>query len=442
MYLLPILSPAARLLTRLYHRLTVAGGRVPASGPVLVVANHPNSLIDPAVVVGVARRPVRFLAKHTLFAGEAVSWIVRGAGSIPVYRQSDAAGMMHRNEDAFRAVYEALAGGSAVGIFPEGISHSGSALAPLKTGAARIALGAAERLGRPFPIIPVGLTFERRDTFRSTGLVLVGSPIPWDGLEGSPAEDAAAIRTLTERIEKGLRRVTVNLERWEDAPLVHTAEGVFAAETGAPDDPHERILRLKTITEGLQRLRRSGDGGWTSLARDLERHDRLLRRLRLRPSDLRARPGVGAVARWTGRNVPFLGLFGLVLVALGSALFWPPYRAVGLIADRVRVSEDLRSTYKLVAGMVLFTLWWVVLVALGALLSGWEMALALALGTPLLGLLTLELQARWELALEEARRFAVLRLRPERVRQLGERQRDLAARLVELERTTREAGGA
>ncbi|CAN5703290.1 hypothetical protein BH23GEM6_BH23GEM6_19100 [soil metagenome] len=435
MWLQPVLSPLSRTLTRVYHRLTVAGRSVPPSGPVLLVANHPNSLIDPAVVVGVAGRPVRFLAKHTLFSGEIISWIVRGAGSIPIYRQVDAAGLMHQNQDSFEAVFQALASGSAVGIFPEGLSHSESSLAPLKTGAARIALGAAMRLGGSFPIIPIGLTFERRDAFRSRGLVVIGNPVAWNDLANAGTDDSEAIRELTQRIEGALRRVTVNLDCWDDSPLVHIAEAVFALETGADPRPHAKILRLKEITDGLLELRARGGGEWESLARELARHDRVLHRLRLRPADLRARPGLGAVARWTTRNIPFLGLVGLGIVAIGSALFWPPYRLVELFVSRVRPLHDVRSTYQLVAGLVIFTWWWALLVTAATWWGGWIAAASIAVALPILGLLTLDLQERWSTAIHDAHRFLIHRTRAATVAELADRQRELAARLEEMYRS-------
>jgi glycerol-3-phosphate O-acyltransferase / dihydroxyacetone phosphate acyltransferase len=401
---------------------------------VLLVANHPNSLIDPAVVAGVAGRPVRFLAKHTLFHGEVISWIVRGAGSIPVYRQVDGAALMHQNQDAFSAVFQALAEGGAVGIFPEGLSHSESSLAPLKTGAARIALGAAERIGAPFPIVPIGLTFEKRDAFRSRGLVVVGTPVRWNDLAEPGADPAEAVRELTARIERALRRVTVNLEGWEDWALVHTAEAVFAVETGADPDPHARVLRLKQITDGLRALRAEGGGEWESLARELTRHDRILRRMRLRPGDLHERPGLGALARWTTRNVPFVGLVGLLLVAIGSALFWPPYRLVGWAVDRMDPLHDTRSTFKLVAGLILFPVWWVLLSGAAWWVWGWRVGLVAAGALPAIGLLTLDLQERWWSAIGDARRFWVHRTRPAAVAALAARQRELADRLDTLYR--------
>jgi 1-acyl-sn-glycerol-3-phosphate acyltransferase len=67
---------------------------------------------------------VRFLAKAPLFSDPKVGWLVRGAGAIPVYRRVDDPTLTGQNVDMFRAVYEELSEGAAIGIFPEGESHS------------------------------------------------------------------------------------------------------------------------------------------------------------------------------------------------------------------------------------------------------------------------------------------------------------------------------
>ncbi|MDQ3556229.1 MAG: 1-acyl-sn-glycerol-3-phosphate acyltransferase, partial [Gemmatimonadota bacterium] len=143
MWLLPVFGHLASLAARTFYHLRISGEPPPSAGPVLLVANHPNSLLDPALVAAAARRPVRFLAKAPLFSDPRVGWLVRGSGAVPVYRRADDPSAMGRNDDTFRAVWEALALGDAVGIFPEGTSHSAPGLVTLKTGAARIALGAA-----------------------------------------------------------------------------------------------------------------------------------------------------------------------------------------------------------------------------------------------------------------------------------------------------------
>ena len=248
MWLAPAFSLLANAAGRIYYRLTMAGERVPGDGPVLLVANHPNSLIDPILVCAAARRPVRFLAKAPLFSDFKTGWMVRAVGAIPVYRRGDDPTLMDRNTHMFRAGDATLARGAAVGIFPEGESHSEPSMVALKTGAARIALGTHAAHGVRVPIIPVGLVFRRKDIFRSDAFAVVGSPVPWDDLAGRPVEDADAVRALTERIGTGLRQVTLNLERWEDRLLVETAVAIWEAERGSGPDRAERMQRLDVTT--------------------------------------------------------------------------------------------------------------------------------------------------------------------------------------------------
>ena len=76
-------ASSSSLITRLvgwsaaqFFRLESTGGPVP-SGPVLVVADHPNSLVDPLIVFRIAGRPTRPLAKAPLFEHALVGPILR-----------------------------------------------------------------------------------------------------------------------------------------------------------------------------------------------------------------------------------------------------------------------------------------------------------------------------------------------------------------------------
>jgi glycerol-3-phosphate O-acyltransferase/dihydroxyacetone phosphate acyltransferase len=353
MWLLPAFSVVARLAARVYYRVRFAGTPVPPDGPVLLVANHPNSLLDPTLVVAAADRPVRFMAKAPLFSDRKIGWLVRAAGAIPVYRRADDPTQMARNEDAFRAVFEAIRDRSAVGIFPEGISHSEPAMTPLKTGAARIALGAATRIGRAFPIVPVGLTFRDKGTFRSEALVIRGAPILWDDLALRGAEDSEAVRELTARIDGSLRGITLNLSSWEDRPLVETAVRIWESERGQPSREADRLARLEFTTKVLAEVRAQGDSAGASLIADVQRHDRRLSRLGLRPADLYADVGVARGVKWAARRIHLLLPLGVILAAVGAALFWAPYQLTGFIVKRMRLLPDVRSTWKLwLAGRV------------------------------------------------------------------------------------------
>lgn len=436
-WLSPALPIAARAAAFVYYRIRYAGASVPRRGPVLLVANHPNSLLDPMVVVAAARRPVRFLAKAPLFTDPKTAWLVKGAGAIPVYRRVDDPSLTAKNVDAFRAVYAELARGSAVGIFPEGLSHSEPALAPLRTGAARMALGAAALTRAPVAIVPVGLVFRQKDAFRSEALAVTGAPVTWDDLADRSVDDADAVHDLTARIGAALASVTLNLEQWEDRPLVECAVRIWETEQDAPPEHAVRVRRLETTTRLLAVVRRTHDTEGETLARDVGRFARRLHRLGLRPVDLTADVSARRGAAWSVGRLYLAAPFALMLALVGYLLFFPPYRCTGWIVSRVHLRPDERSTWKLLVGIGVYAVW-VVLVAVAAALIATGttgrigMGLAVLLGLPVVGMLGLVVRERWRGAWRDARRFFLLRSRRALIAQLRSDRETLGRRIDAL----------
>src|SRR3954471_9572344 len=131
-----------RALTRFYYpRIEVTGASlIPREGPVLLVANHPNSLIDPVLLGIAAQRPVRLMAKAPLFDVPIFGSILRALGMVPAYRGSDDARQVTKNVESLAAAARHLADGCVMGIFPEGKSHDLPQVALVRSGAARLAM--------------------------------------------------------------------------------------------------------------------------------------------------------------------------------------------------------------------------------------------------------------------------------------------------------------
>ena len=429
MWLLPLFPPVAAFATRTFYRTTITGGEIPRVGPLLLVGNHPNSLLDPLFLAAVARRPVRFLAKAPLFSNPWTAWAVKSVGAIPVYRPRDNPALVSRNESMFRAAHDALLAHAAIGIFPEGMSHDAPSIAPLRTGAARIALGARSHLGHSIPIIPVGLVLRKKEEFRSDAHVLIGEPVSWDDIHG--AEDSPrAVKELTARIDHSLRRVTLNLERWEDAPLIAVAEEIYVAELGAAPESGTLVDRWREAARILSAARRDGNAEAASLAREIRRHARALDLFGLRPGDLRAATDLGSAARWSARKVALP--LELAVAALGIVVFWLPYKLTAVVVARAPSDGASRATSKLVAGAALFLSWIVLLGSLAWNVAGWTAGAATLVVLPVLALATLALLERSSEAWGDARRFFLLRSRGRALEDLRVRQGDLAHRLSSL----------
>ena len=432
MWLYGAMPAISSLACRVYYRLTVGGGRVAHDGPVLIVANHTNSLMDPPLVVVAAQRTVRFMAKSTLFTHTGISWLVKAVGSVPVYRQQDDRKAVYQNFDSFRDVSAALAAGYAVGILPEGISHSASRLQPLKTGAARIALGAALKIGKAFPIVPMGLVFRDRRTFRSAAHVIVGNAFGWDDLAARGPNDKEAVRELTRRIEASMRTVTLNLHDWSDEELVRTAERVWRAEFEVSEDARAEMARLHAATNALAQLRLGEDSRWRPLARALRAHDRMLTRLGLTPRTLKEQVTPDTALRWTLSRIPQIAF--VPLAALGYVLFWIPRTITGTLAEKLArpEGEDAVPTYRVLAGFLVFAVWFMVLAIVAAFFLGLWGGVIVFVAMPFVAVSALAVGESRRLTWEAVRRFFVVRLHRERIAALRERQHALAEELRAL----------
>src|SRR5262245_49057213 len=134
-----------RLVKLFYPRIEVDGREnLPVDGPLLFVANHPNGLLDPLVLMVGLRRHISFLAKSTFFANPIGRLAMEAFGALPVYRQRDegreggAQGDRGaRNEGTFARCRALLRSGQPLALFPEGTTHSNPMMLPLRTGAAR-----------------------------------------------------------------------------------------------------------------------------------------------------------------------------------------------------------------------------------------------------------------------------------------------------------------
>jgi glycerol-3-phosphate O-acyltransferase / dihydroxyacetone phosphate acyltransferase len=423
----------ARLLLALfYRRIEIVGlDRLPATGPLIVAANHQNALVDPALLLATLPRRLRPVAKAPLFGYPVLGWLLRLAGAIPVHRRQDPGSDAARNAEMFAAATATLAGGGAVLIFPEGVSQAEPRLMPLRTGAARMVLATPAGGVRP-TLLPVGLVFHEPGTFRAGwAVVLVGEPVGLaDGAApAGPASDTA-VRALTDRLDAALRRLIVEAHDRRLLRLAEAAHAVWRADAAEPEDGAARAAWLRSALRGYRYLE----------TREPERLEAVIREVEAYRADLEATglaaapPAPGAyraavVRRYAVREgVPLL--LGLPLAAWGVVLHAMPYQLTRLAARLARPAPDVEATAKLLAGLALYPLGW--------LAEGW---VAWRIGGPvLLSVCLASLAPAGFFALTWWERLARVR-RDTRAFLLFLVRRDLHARLRERRRTLLDALG-
>ncbi len=355
-----IVRAVISLALRMFYRLLVTRRVEDASGPVLYVGNHPNSLLDPALVFVVTERPVTFLAKEPLFRAPLFGMLLRALGALPVYRKQDHPGQMEKNEGTLDAAANALIAGKAITIFPEGKSHSDPQLGEIKTGCARIALKAAKG-GAAVRIVPIGLTYAQKHRFRSYVQIETGTPIPvTPPRELTPEQETEWVRALTDQVADGMKAVTLNLEEWADLKLIETAEQLYSLKLGEKGRDPERLRRF---ARGVELLRKEQPERFELLRDEVMNFRARLQMVNADPTDLKVTYRKSQVATFIARNLLAL-IFGFPLFALGCALFAPPFLLVRYLARLLPLPKDRIATFKFLSALGLTPLiqalvsWW------------------------------------------------------------------------------------
>jgi glycerol-3-phosphate O-acyltransferase/dihydroxyacetone phosphate acyltransferase len=346
-----------------YRRVDVVGlERVPSSGPLIVAANHQQGLMDGILLAAALPRRLRPIAKAPLFRYPLIGQLARLSGAISVHRRQEEGGGAIDNQAMFSAAQRALAQGEALMIFPEGMSQGEPALMPLRTGTARLLLGAdQDRDGRPATtLLPIGLMFHEPGTFRvGSALLLVGQPVPTDDLRAlPPSESERAVRQLTERLAEALGRLIVEANDRHTLELVEAAESIWREEM--PDAAHlakDRAVWRQRAARAHGHLALAEPGRTAALRSRLERYVKDLELAGLTNRDLTQGYGASAVLRYGLREGLAL-LLGLPLALWGLVNHIVPYQATALAVRALKPEPDLLATYKVMAGLAIFPACW------------------------------------------------------------------------------------
>ncbi|HSD47839.1 MAG TPA: hypothetical protein VLB87_14525, partial [Pyrinomonadaceae bacterium] len=262
------------------------------------------------------------------------------------------------------------------------------------TGAARIAIAAVSTSEvKDLKIVPAGLYYTSKTSFRSSALLYFGTPLTVNPVEldadGSPPRDA--VRKLSNEIERELREVILDARHEEARQTIARAERIFSAEMRDGDTDsltdelrlQQRFIKAYSILEGHQpeRLRR--------LEQRMIRFEEELNQAGVDAEELTPPRSTASVFKSIAkRSLSFLLMLGPALV--GTVAHYPAYRLGGYLATKLsRDSDDIISTIKIISAMLLFPLTWLILAVAGYLLFGWWVAIAALLVIPVCGYLAI-----------------------------------------------------
>ena len=345
-------------LKQFFVEIRIKGEPLIPKGPLLIVSNHPNSLIDPLIITYVYPQQLWYLAKSTAFKGPVIAKVLRILRMLPVYRRQDVGEETWRNEETFQAVIRELSRSGSVLIFPEGVSTGERRLSKVKTGAARIVLQAEALSDFTLGLVvqPVGLTYSSSGGFKSSVSVRVSKPInvsEWR--RHYEADPITAVKDLTETIEREIRKVTVEVINSADDGLIEEIAWLYRS-AGRVVDEHEgyqliaRNLELQGEKYAALKMR---------IIEELKELRQLAERMNLEREQIVLRP-----------LSVLKTLFFAPLILVGVIINYLPYKFLALLAriDSKKILTGVSRSFSL--ALVLFPLWYLALSLIAGILLG------------------------------------------------------------------------
>ena len=397
------------LLWLFYRRVDVVGAeRIPSSGPLIIAANHHNSLVDPMLIMATFPRRLTVLANAPLFRHPLVGPFLRAVGGLPVNRRKEAGDDPRKNEAMFATAIAHLRAGGAILIFPEGRTQPVPTLLPLRTGVARLLLGTEAAGGRHgVTLLPVGLVFRMPGTFRvASALIAVGAPVQVDDCVAAyAAEPEATVRRLTERLAWAIRAQIVEAEDQHTLELASALERAWREERGGAAAGAEASLAWRReVMRAARALAERAPERVAEFRRRLEAYRAHLSESGLSDAEVGRPYTPSVVVRWTVVNAAKLAIT-LPLALWGIASHALPYALTRVAVAAMRRTEEEEATDKMAAGLVLYPLCWALEAWLVRRVAGVEALVVFLLLLAPAGLIALAWRARLERVVRQARAF-------------------------------------
>ncbi len=338
---------------------------IPAEGPLLLVANHPSTFMDPIVIAASIKREVFFLGKAEIFKSSLAKWFLPKFNIIPVYRAQDDPTQLHKNKETFSKCFEHLKKGGVILIFPEGISLTERKLKKIKTGAARIALGAeaANDFKLDVKIISFGLNYADPHRFQSDLLINIDEGINVIDYKEKYNEDTfKAAHELTDEIRLRLERQVVAIEDAEVDKLVKNIEIIYKSQLISDLGYSVKIkehdfLVTRAISEQVHYFFEKEPKRVNKIKIDIDTYFTDLEKLELNDRMLKKFSRNGSIILNSIFSVLYL-ILGLPFFLFGFSNNYLPFKIPNWVSRKITKSAEFHGAITMVVGIFTFIIFY------------------------------------------------------------------------------------
>ncbi len=369
-----ILRAFVQVTLRIFYKEFSVNGRerLPRRGPMIMVANHPNTLMDPLVVASLLHQQVGFMGNGSLFRNKWLAKLLGFFNVIPLYRKQDIRpGETIDNQDNFQYAREYLAKGGTLLIFPEGTSYAEKKLRDLRTGVARIALSFEKAHGFKggLLIMPAALNYSASTRFRTRLRIDVGEPIRVSDYQAQYEQDeVATVKALMEAQREQIAARMVILED-KAQETMHNQITRLYLEAFHPQLGLPALKAEMELADSIREAKARDLAAFERLQLRLEQWYAMIDRLQITEGFFKSR-----FRKW---NATLLWVLQLLVLVIGSPLYvfglltsWTPYWFPAWIAPKISDEIEYHAPIMMVVGMFLFPLWYGAIVVLAWLLAG------------------------------------------------------------------------
>ncbi len=187
--------------------------KIPKTGAIVFIGNHPNALIDPLLLAYKNPRSPYFLTRASVFGNAYLNNFFYCIKMLPIYRPRDGRDQMYKNAMVFKKCENILGGGACLGVFAEGSHNIEKRIRPLKSGFARIILDTLDSFPQieDLKIIPVGLNYDKPTEALSKASVYFGNPISVREILNNLGTEKNQINVLREVVKEKLESLSIHI---------------------------------------------------------------------------------------------------------------------------------------------------------------------------------------------------------------------------------------
>ncbi|MFZ9718137.1 MAG: 1-acyl-sn-glycerol-3-phosphate acyltransferase [Chitinophagaceae bacterium] len=177
----PLLKAICNVLFQLLYKPIHVRGKQLSNihGPAVLVANHPNSLLDALLIGTYCNQPVHFIVRSDMFNKPIIRTLLKWLNGIPVYRTSEEKHRLRENLKSFQYCKEVLQKNGVILFFGEGMTVHDWNLKPMRSGLTRLLDIAMEdaALRENLQIVPVAVNYSKYQCLLKAIHIDAGKPL-------------------------------------------------------------------------------------------------------------------------------------------------------------------------------------------------------------------------------------------------------------------------